>query len=442
MQKIFENRMQQILKNEYPSFIQSLNESPFKAIRLNSTKKDIKDYINSFFALEPHPYVDEGYYFDYERLHLGKASFHQAGLYYIQEPSAMLVGEITNVQENDYVLDMCAAPGGKSTHIATKLNDTGLLVSNDIHPRRAKILSSNIERFGLSNVIVTNSDTKKLANRFINYFDKIILDAPCSGEGMFRKEEQAIATWSLAKIKECSLIQKELINQAYTMLKNNGIIVYSTCTYSREENEDVIKYATSTFPLKVIPIELKEGFTRDLDDMGAIRLYPHKFKGEGHFICLLQKNDNSLNNHTVKTVTPNLTKQQFTLLDTFYKENLLINTPTNLVASNNHIYQVKDYFPAMDTIRVLRNGLYLGESKKNRFEPSHSFALTLTKEKVRRYYSFAYDDENILKFLRGESLEGRHQHGYGIIYIDNYPLSFYKESNNQVKNLYPKGIRR
>jgi len=443
MQETFKNRMKQILNEEYDAFMNSLQQKSYKAIHLNTGKPNIKKYMEDHFSITKHPYVNDGYYFDYETLPLGKLSLHQAGLYYIQEPSAMLVGELLEVKENDVILDLCAAPGGKSCHVATKLNQTGLLISNEIHAKRAKILSENIERFGFDNVIVTNNTPSSLAKKFPVYFDKIIIDAPCSGEGMFRKTDQAITTWSLDKIKENSNIQKQLIDQAFSMLKDNGIIAYSTCTYSREENEDIINYALDNYPLEVIPIEIKEGFTKDLDDLGAIRLYPHKFKGEGHFICLLRKNTSDTNTtNTTKSMKASISKQQFKLVDEFYKENLLLPTPPTLLAFNNHIYQIKDNFPMIDTIKLLRYGLYLGECKKKRFEPSHSLALTLSIEKVKRYYSYQYDDEHIINYLKGEVLVGSNQKGYGVIFIDEYPFSFYKESNNQVKNLYPKGLRR
>ena len=288
------------------------------------------------------------------------------GLYYIQEPSAMSVAACLDIKENDYVLDMCGAPGGKTCYVASRLSNEGLMIANDISKLRASILSSNIERFGLKNTIVTNCDPLKM--KFESFFDKIILDAPCSGEGMFRKDKEAIDTWSMQKINECAYIQRNLIDQAYKMLKKDGILIYSTCTYSLDENEKQVEYMINELGMKLLPINKKEGMSDGFIE-GTIRMYPHINRGEGQFIAMLQKTT-------------------------------------------------------------------------ERFEPSLSLALTLNKEDVKRSYNFKCDSQEVKDYLSGLTLKGNNQKGYGVIFVDGYPLSFYKESNNQVKNLYPKGLRR
>lgn len=440
MDPIFLNRMKDILKDEYDAFIESLSKPNIKAIYLNDNKSHVFDYLNKNYITK-HPIVDNGYYFDYMNYPLGKSPFFLAGLYYIQEPSAMLVAHSIDIKEDDYVLDMCAAPGGKTCAIATKLSNKGLMIANDINPLRAKILSENVERFGLENTIVTNCDPVLLTKQLTGFFDKIILDAPCSGEGMFRKEDQAIETWSLDKVNECAYIQKNLMKAAYELLAPNGEIIYSTCTYSKEENEDIIRYALDNFDLSLVPIEKSHGMCEGIHMKEAVRLYPHKYNGEGHFIALLKKG-NIGNTNKIRMLKSNINKDKQKIVQDFYKENLNIKTPAYLFDNNNHIYSILPHFPKLDKIRVLRNGLYLGECKKNYFVPSYSLALTLNKDSVKRYYSYKEDSIEIKKYISGETLEGHNQKGYGVIFVEEYPLSFYKESNNQVKNLFPKGLRR
>lgn len=440
MDPIFLNRMKDLLKDEYDDFIKSLEKPPIKAIYLNNKKENVLNYLDHHYIFK-HPIVDNGYYFDYNNYPLGKSPFFLSGLYYIQEPSAMLVSHILNVKEDDYVLDMCGAPGGKTCAVASKLSNNGLMIANDINPLRARILSENVERFALENTIVTNCDPLLFTNQLKGFFDKIILDAPCSGEGMFRKTDKAIETWSIDKVHECANIQKKLIESAYELLAPEGEIIYSTCTYSIEENEDIINYALKHFDLTLMPIEKKHGMVSGINMDEAVRLYPHHYNGEGHFIALLKKGKNG-NIQKAKLLKKHINKDKEKIVKDFYKENLNKEVPPYLLDNQNHIYAIQPHFPELKKIRILRNGLYLGECKKNYFSPSLSLALTLKKKDVKRYYSFHEFDEEITKYIRGETIEGHGEKGYGIIFIEEYPLSFYKESNHQVKNLFPKGLRR
>ena len=267
-----------ILEDEYEQFINSYNEKKTTGIRLNTMKmtKDKFEELN-LFKLDQIPWTNEGFYYDETECKPGKNPLHEAGAYYLQEPSAMSVVPKLDIQKGDKVLDMCAAPGGKSTYILSKLDDTGLLVSNEINPIRIKALGENLERFGARNCIITNTDSAHLRKVFTGYFDKIVIDAPCSGEGMFRKDPVAIEDWTYSKVLECQSIQKEIIRDGYKMLKKGGTLVYSTCTFSREENEDVIEEFIAEHEGAVL-IEME-------------RLWPHKVKGEGHFVAKIQKLD-------------------------------------------------------------------------------------------------------------------------------------------------------
>lgn len=440
MNEIFEKEMKTILNDEYQDFMNALQLPPVKAFYLNTLKKDCLKYLDKQY-IQSHPIVEGGYYFDYENYPLGKSPFFSCGLYYIQEPSAMLVADFLDIQEDDYVLDMCGAPGGKSCAVASQLSHHGLMITNDIHSLRAKILSENIERFGLKNTIVTNSDPIQFTKILPEFFDKIILDAPCSGEGMFRKDDKAIGTWSIQKVHECAHIQRQLIDYAMKLLKPGGTLIYSTCTYNTIENEDQINYLLNNYDCHLKPLKPSHGMANGIHLDGVIRLYPHRYHGEGHFIACIQKNGEPVP-RKYKPMKSHISKQNQKLVNEFYQHYLNIPTPPYLYDNQNHIYALLPQFPELKGIRVLRNGLYLGECKKNRFEPSLALALTLTIPDVKQFYRFHENDEEVKKYLHGEAIAGSNQKGYGVIFVEDYPLSFYKESQGLAKNLYPKGLRR
>lgn len=434
----FDARMKSLLKDEYDDFKNALLEKPVKGLYLNRNKKNVERVLDQNYV-EHHPIVENGYLYD-ENYHPGRSAYFLAGLYYIQEPSAMLVADALPIEPDDFVLDMCAAPGGKSCEIASRLTGEGILIANDIEASRARILSENIERFGLDNTIVTNVDPMRFTKQFQEAFDKIVLDAPCSGEGMFRKLEQAIDTWSEEKVLECAHIQKNLLKGAYDMLKQGGMVIYSTCTYSYEENEAMVHYAVDELGFELLPLNKSNGLCPGVDLDEVVRCYPHHYRGEGHFIALLKKPGNSPRKQ-VRTIKPSVNLADLKVLKAFYQENLNKKVPSYIIENNGHLYAVKKNFPELKGIRVLRNGLYLGEVRKNRFIPSYSLALTLTKQDVKRSYDYPSESEEIKKYIHGETLEGTGEKGFGVIFVDGYPLSFYKESN-QVKNLFPKGLRR
>ena len=434
----FDARMKSLLKDEYDDFKKALLEKPVKGLYLNRNKKNVERVLEEQY-IEHHPIVENGYLYD-ENYHPGRSAYFLAGLYYIQEPSAMLVADALPIEPDDFVLDMCAAPGGKSCEIASRLTEEGVLIANDIEASRARILSENIERFGLDNTIVTNVDPMRFTKQFQDAFDKIVLDAPCSGEGMFRKLEQAVDTWSEDKVLECAHIQKNLLKGAYDMLKQGGMVIYSTCTYSYEENEAMVHYAVDELGFELLPLSKSHGLCPGVDLDEVVRCYPHHYRGEGHFIALLRKPGNSPRK-VVRPMKPQVSPADLKVLKAFYQETLNKKVPAYIIENNGHLYAIKKNFPELKGIRVLRNGLYLGEVRKNRFIPSYSLALTLTKEDVKRSYDYSCDSEEIKKYIHGETLEGTGNKGFGVIFVDGYPLSFYKESN-QVKNLFPKGLRR
>ena len=384
----FEKKMKAFLGDEWDDFLYSYDNNRFQALRFNTLKVQSPEErmlilkVLGISSDKRVSWANEAYYFD-ENVRPGKHPYHEMGLYYIQEPSAMSAAALLAPKPGMRVLDLCAAPGGKSTQLATYLGDSGLLVSNEINTQRSRILSQNIERMGIKNAIVTNEDSFVLASHFPGFFNAIQVDAPCSGEGMFRKLPEAVEQWSPENVAICAARQKEILDNAAVMLKPGGTIVYSTCTFSKEENEDVIEYFLERHP----------DFT--LEEME--RFWPHKVDGEGHFVAKLvrrgcvdtdlkadrktKKNKNSKNRKN--ETKPALTKENMKLLSEFLDETISENMAawiknSRLVMFGEQLYRLPDMEVDIKGLKVQRAGLHIGEFKKQRFEPSHSLALALS----------------------------------------------------------------
>lgn len=424
-QKFLED-IKEILKGEYDDFIKSYEEPKTTGLRVNTLKMSKEELINlNLFKLSQIPWANEGFYYDETVDRPGKNPLHEAGAYYLQEPSAMSVVPRADIKEGDKVLDMCAAPGGKSTYILSQLNDTGLLVSNEINPIRIKALGENLERFGAKNCIITNTDSKNLRKVFTGYFDKIVIDAPCSGQGMFRKDEVAIKDWSYAKVLECQSIQREIIRDGYDMLKNGGTLVYSTCTFAEEENEIIINEFIEEFKnAKLIEMH---------------RVWPHKVKGEGHFVAKIQK----LEDEDCKTKEIKIKRLDKEIKDfrDFEKKFLNVDIASKFELRGENLYLIPDECPDTKKLKVLRYGLHLGVLKKNRFEPSHALAHYLKLEDVKNIENLSIKDEEVLNYLRGNTINTGKSRGWVLVSVERVPLGWGKESNGVLKNHYPKGLR-
>ena len=421
------NKMKTLLKDEYDDYLASFNHKPYKGLRVNTNKTNINDFLNIFpFELKPIPWTSDGFY--YEDDEVSKHPLFYAGAYYIQEPSAMLPGELLPIDENDLVLDACAAPGGKSLKILNKLNNTGILLSNDISASRANALLRNIERQGYSNYFVSVSDLKDLEKKYPKTFDKILLDAPCSGEGMFRKEPSLIKSWQEKGNDYYSDIQKEVIVSALNMLKDGGCLLYSTCTFDEKEDEDIIEYALDRFnDLKILPIKLYEGFRQGKNNLG-VKLFPHLIEGEGHYACLIKKGETNKKEYR-KELTD---KPDIDFLKLINKD--FYNGDFKII--NDNLY----FVPSFDTkgIRILRSGLLLGEIKKNSFKPAQSLAMSLNKDDFKNIINLDYDDA--IRYLKGETLHTDiTNNDYYLICYNDLPLGFSKTNNKQIKNLIDKG---
>jgi len=419
----FLKRMKAELKDEYESFVKSYEAAPVSGLRVNTLKTDA-DELNKLtgFLGERVSWCESGYYYE------GKKGNHPAsiaGLFYSQEPSAMLTAEKAEIKEGEFVLDLCAAPGGKSTQIAAKLKGSGLLVSNEVNPSRAKILCENIQRLGIKNAVVTNMYPEKMEKLFENFFDKIVVDAPCSGEGMFRKDSVAISEWSLEHTYACASRQKAILTSAEKMLRPGGTILYSTCTFSREENE-----------------LLCESFVNEAENISLIelhRLMPHKIKGEGHFCAVLRKSGDAPRKIRKKE-SAGFKKEHVTLFREFEKENLNTLLKGDFVSFGDILYLVPEGFGGFDKIRCLCAGTELGEIRKNRFIPSHHLSRILVKSDFKR--TLCLNETELSAYLRGEELSLSGEKGYGaVLYAEKFPIGWYKQSGSSAKNHYPKYLR-
>lgn len=453
----FEKKMKAFLGDEWDDFLYSYDNNRFQALRFNTLKvQSPEERMRILKTLKISSdkkvsWANEAYYFD-ENVRPGKHPYHEMGLYYIQEPSAMSAAALLAPKPGMRVLDLCAAPGGKSTQLATYLGDSGLLVSNEINTQRSRILSQNIERMGIKNAIVTNEDSFVLASHFPGFFNAIQVDAPCSGEGMFRKLPEAIEQWSMENVAICAARQKEILDNAAVMLKPGGTIVYSTCTFSKEENEDVIEYFLERYP----------DFT--LEEME--RFWPHKVDGEGHFVAKLvrrgcvdtdlkadrktQKNKNSKNrkNETKSA----LTKENMKLLSEFLDETISEDMAawiknSRLVMFGEQLYRLPDMEVDIKGLKVQRAGLHIGEFKKQRFEPSHSLALALKLNDAKNVVKLTCDNPQTIGFFNGQSVmlsdeqAAECKKGWALVCVDGYTAGWGKVNGTQVKNHYPKGLR-
>ncbi len=446
----FEKKMKVLLGDEYDAYIKSYDMPRYQGIRINTLKVDLEKWgdINPFKDVKKVPWCNEGFYYSLQE-RPAKHPYYFAGLYYIQEPSAMAPGSYLPIDSGDRVLDLCAAPGGKSTQIAAKLSGTGVLIANDISNSRAKGLLKNIENFGAGNVIVTNESPERLAKKCQGFFDKIIIDAPCSGEGMFRKSEEAIKNWNAYGPQHCCSLQRSILNHAASMLRDQGMILYSTCTFSPEENEGMIdEFLKDHSDFHIIPLQPAYGIKEakpewvDADPQisGALRLWPQHIEGEGHFVCLMQK--------VASQQQEDYSRQKYkkSIRDykeaaEFIQEYTYIPLDEKVQEIGGKLYLAIDDAPDLSGLRIIRSGLLIGEIKNKRFEPHHALVLAYSREMFKRVISFKESDEQVTRYLKGETLLYEAAKGYHVICIGDYPLGWIKAQNGFLKNQYPPSWR-
>lgn len=476
--------------NEMEAFLSSYDEERKFGIRANTLRVSAEEFgdvvKNTVKIVGNVPWCDTGFY--YEGSQPGQSPLYHAGVYYIQEPSAMYPGGNVPLKEGDRVLDLCAAPGGKSTQLAARLNGTGLLVSNDINEERTKALVKNLQMAGVKNAVVTNETPENLAESFPEYFDVIVVDAPCSGEGMFRKDEEAVAQWESYKADRCRKMQDDILEYADKMLKDGGILSYSTCTFNTQENEESLIHFMSTHE-KYFLIEAPkkggiEGGLKEYDGFDkASRLWPHKLSGEGHFTAFLQKGVTTYKNTENSPETPLNRKKRdkdakkqktdsYKLLNNvpielreYYEYNMTCEVPEDsYFTMGSNLYYLPTTPPNIDRLKVPMAGVHMGELKYGEFKPSHRFALIHRPEDFTLSVSFEPSSDEVTRYLKGETIsfgENAEFFAYGDKVADpvsaglhglvavciktngkSFVLGLGSFANGTIKNMYPKGWRR
>ena len=469
----FIERMKHMLGSEYEAFeacFQTGSNDKIQALRFNPLKGEKEIFLEKApFSLQQVPWSENGFYYEKEDTP-GKHPYHEAGVYYIQEPSAQIPAALLEAEPGERILDLCSAPGGKATQIASAMQGRGLLICNEYVANRAKILSENIERMGIVNALVVNETPQRLADIFPGYFHRIMVDAPCSGEGMFRKNEEAYTEWSLENVQMCARRQAEILDAAASMLMPGGRLVYSTCTFAPLENECSIALFLERHPdFTVIESSLSEGMEHgnpvwaeeELGNLNesvkeqlkrTIRLWPHKIKGEGHFAAVLKKEGNLAEDKEAVIFSRNGLEKTSALKDckefeTFLKTEILaewLNTgsKSKYLQFKDNLYLLPENMPGLKGLKVQRSGLWLGTVLKNRFEPSHALALALHPEEVRHSWNLDGNSEEARNYLRGSTFPAEGEKGWYLITVDGYSIGWGKLAGGMMKNHYPKGLRK
>ncbi len=448
----FEKKMKEILGDEFDAFIAGFEETRFGGVRFNSLKIDKEKWESiAPFDIRQVPWISNGYYYNLSD-QPAKHPFYFAGLFYIQEPSAMTPANMLPVEPGDRVLDICAAPGGKSTELAAKLKGQGVLFSNDISNSRAKALLKNLELFGTKNAVVLSEAPGKLTDRFRGYFNKILIDAPCSGEGMFRKSPAIMKNWEQYGTEYYHKLQLEIIDSVIPMLAPGGMLVYSTCTFDPHEDEGTINYILDKWnDIHVVrPADPYEKFSwgrpeligSDKKEIGnAVRLWPHILEGEGHFSALLKRDEGEpeFTGMPYRAAHAKLPEE----VTEFFKH-VKIDLPEDRIeVRENRIYLVPEGIPDLKGLRIMRTGLLLGELAKNRFEPSQALACALKASEYDNVYKLDAQDEDVVRYLKCETIEAKSdvKDGYVLVCCEDYPLGWAKAKGNSLKNKYLPGWR-
>ena len=458
--------MKALLGAEYDAYLASFDEERFYGLRVNTLKISAEEMAaKGVFSLRPVPWCETGFYYDgAERP--AKHPYYHAGLYYLQEPSAMSPAATLPIGEGDRVLDLCAAPGGKTTQLGARLGGTGLLVANDISAGRAKTLLKNVELAGIRNAIVMSETPERIAERLPHFFDKILVDAPCSGEGMFRKDPAAMQYWSPEYVLTCQTRQKEILTQAMKMLKPSGELVYSTCTYSPEEDEEIVAWLVENYHLKIEPLKLYPGMSMGKSDWSksnlpelkdTVRLWFQNGVGEGQFIAHLRSTEavedasgkvkKRKKKHQKKSSITRLTKDEITtvakVLDDFVLPDGLENWQKTVLQSNGHVFVPAVDPELLNELHILNNGVELGLLKKKRFEPSHQLAEVLGQKEQKQLLNLK-NETDYEHYLHGETIKVNSElRGFVLVAYKTPIFSFGKIGNDQIlKNFYPKGLRK
>ncbi len=449
----FVENMREILGEEgLAEYLESFEKPKFTGLRVNTSKISVEDFLRiSPFRLRRVPWTRNGFYYTEEDAPT-RHPYYYAGLYYIQEPSAMAPAAVLPVEKGERVLDLCAAPGGKATELGAKLNHTGFLIANDASASRTKALLKNLEVFGIPNLLVTSEMGDRLDRYFHEYFDKILIDAPCSGEGMFRKQAHMIPAWEKQGPEVFARMQREILRQAAELLKPGGLMLYSTCTFSKLENEGSIDGFLNEHPeFSLEEIPWSEGFCPGMPGLvgsrfpleRCVRLFPHKIDGEGHFLALLKKaGERTPNPPETKGKPAKLPAE----LEAFLKDVSMPMDLSRIAVKDTKVFLMPEGVGRCPGLRFLRSGLYLGELLKKRFEPSQAFAMALKKDEYASAIDLPVSDERVIRYLKGETVEiengeSTRPEGWQLFCVDGYPLGWGKLIRGTLRNKYFSGWR-
>jgi NOL1/NOP2/sun family putative RNA methylase len=443
--------MSKYLGGEFPQFASSLNETPRSGLRVNTMKMTADQFraLSPFVLGERVPWAQSAFLLESDEKP-GKHPYHQAGLYYLQDPSAMVPAELLAPQPDERVLDLAAAPGGKTTHLAALMQGRGLLVANEIKTKRVGHLVQNVERWGVENVVITNESPENLADHFGPFFDRVLVDAPCSGEGMFRKDMGARGDWSIEMVQGCAVRQGNILRVAGKLVRPGGFLLYSTCTFAPEENESVIAGFLDEFAdYEVAELQPHPGFMPGRPDwLGqgspqdlakAVRLFPHRIAGEGHFACLLHRKAGAVIERVGESQLARPSKSQMGYWLDFASKALRVDWDEHrLRVVGDRLYFTPNEMPDLGRLRTVHPGVWLGLFKKDRFEPAHPLALFLRPDEIANGVTLASGRPELRAYLRGESLPSDVT-GWTVVCADEFPLGWGKGVQGTLKNHYPRG---
>lgn len=430
--KSFEERMKALLKDEYEAFVQSYDAKPHTGLKVNTHKIDIDTFVKQFpYPLTPVPWAEDGFYYN-EEDPVTKHPYFYAGLYYIQEPSAMAPANLLKPHPGDAVLDLCAAPGGKSMQLSNFIKDDGILVTNDLNDNRIKALIRNVERFGLRNVVILNESPDHIAKALGHVFDAILIDAPCSGEGMFNKDPKAKKAYEKFGPEVCAKMQYDILETIPELIHTGGRVAYSTCTFAPMENEDQIEGFMKRYPSFEGERILKEA----LETNGHMaRIWPHRQRGEGHFMALMHyKGDGEPSQSRMNQTMP----KENEWFEAFKKQHILSDKlDGEIEVIKDKVYLLPKRRLNLKGLKVVREGLLLGELKKNKFVPYQTLAMAIRASDFSPVIHLSSESLDVKKYLKGETLQVEtSENGYHLVCVDNYPLGFAKVDNGVFKNMY------
>ena len=442
----FEKRMKELLGKDYAEYENAIGEKAVRSFRINTNKISEEKFLEmNPFGGEKISFADGAYYFDYDGI--GNHPYHHAGMIYVQEPAAMAAVACVDIKPDWNILDLCAAPGGKSTQAALK-NPDGIIVSNEIIPSRCKILTGNIERMGLKNAVTTCTDAERLSDLFGEEFELVIVDAPCSGEGMFRKDDTAVNEWSEANVWRCSQRQKEILSHINKVVKADGFLLYSTCTFSLEENEKIIDgFLEEHGEFELVRVnEAVEKVTADGINFDGCkteninycrRFYPHISKGEGQFIALLHKKYGNEAEAKRESALKEIPKKEQKIVFDFLDDVLINYNKKSVKKHKENIVVFNSDFCVPNGV-AFSCGVTVGSVQKNYVKPHHQFFSAMGNDFKRKINLSAEQAE---KYLRGNSIECNCENGWAVVMIDGCTVGGVKVVNGVAKNHYPKGLR-